>query len=104
MKNFLSSWVQLVLAAAYNLSKSQKFSQHSFEKIEGLVDETTYQNYWNLIGNCGIKEKDDPARVHGLKPLWMDVQSALNDTFRELFIQGLYCYMRVKEDDENNAL
>jgi hypothetical protein len=30
----------------------------------------------------------------------MDVQSAFNDTLRELFIQGFDCYMRVMEDDD----
>jgi len=88
------------LAAAYNSSKTQIFSKHSFVKIEGLADEITYQNFCNLIRNCGIKKKDDPAHVCGLKPLWMDVQSALNDTLRELFIQGFDCYMRVTEDDD----
>ncbi len=73
------------LAAAYNLSKTQIFSKHSFVNVEGLADETTYQNFWDLIGKSGCKKKEDPAHVRGFKPLWMDMQSALNDTCRELF-------------------
>jgi hypothetical protein len=88
------------LAAAYNLLKTQMFSKHSFANVEGLADVTTYQNFWNLIGKGGCKKKEDPAHVCGLKPLWMDVQSALNDTCRELFFQGFDCEMRVTGDDD----
>ena len=91
------------LASAYNLSKTQIFGRNSFVNVQGLVDEATYQKFWNLIGTCGCNS-GKTAYVRGLRPLWLDVQNSLNETFRELFIEGFEGYMRITNDDDKMHL
>jgi hypothetical protein len=99
-EDFLKQLGTFSLAAAYNLSKTQIFSKNSFVNAQGLADEATYQSFWNRVGVSGCKEPSSPSHVRGLRPLWMDVQSALNETCRELFVKGFDSYMRVTEDDD----
>ncbi len=67
------------------------------------IDEATYQKFWNLIGTCGCNS-GKTAYVRGLRPLWLDVQNSLNETFRELFIEGFEGYMRITNDDDKMHL
>ncbi len=99
-EDFLKQLGTFSLAAAYNLSKTQIFSKNSFVNAQGLADEATYQSFWSQVGVSGCKEPSSPSHVRGLRPLWMDVQSALNETCRELFVKGFDSYMRVTEDDD----
>lgn len=48
----------------------------------------------------GCKEPGSNAPVRGMKPLWLDVQNALNDTLRRLFIEGFEKYMKITTDDD----
>jgi hypothetical protein len=76
------------LAAAYNLSKTQLFSKTSFVKNEGLADEKTYQSFWNSVSKFGCTEGYNNAMARGAKPLWIDVQNAVNDNCRDFFVVG----------------
>jgi hypothetical protein len=40
------------------------------------------------------------TNAHGLRALWIDVEHALNETCKELFIEGADFYVRVTIDDE----
>ena len=86
------------LAAAYNLSKKQIYSKHSFVNMEGLTDEKTYQAFWNSVSKTGCAEGN--SHVRGVWPLWIDVEHALNETLRELFIEGLDFYTWITIDDD----
>jgi hypothetical protein len=87
------------LAAAYNLSQNQIYSKHSFVNTEGLTNQKTYQSFWNTIATMGCMPKGSTI-VRGLRPLWIDVEHALNETCRELFIEGAEFYSRVTIDDD----
>ena len=84
------------LAAAYNLV-TQIFSKQSFINLEGLTDEKDYQSFWDTIEEIGCQKT---TNIRSLRPLWIDVQSALNETCRKLFIEGYEGYMRVTIDDD----
>jgi len=88
------------LAAAYNLSKTQLFGKNSFLNREALTDEDTYTEFWKKAAMYGCKEPGSNAPVRGMKPLWLDVQNALNDTLRRLFIEGFEKYMKITTDDD----
>jgi hypothetical protein len=75
--------------------KTQIFSKHSFVNVDGLTDEKGYQDFWIIIAKSGCKEPGDAAHVCGLRPLWIDVQSALNETLRKLFVEGFDSYMQI---------
>jgi hypothetical protein len=86
------------LAAVYSLSKTQIFRRNSFVNVQGLVDKITYQHFLNQIVVCGCNP-GKTAYVRGLRPLWLDMQNALNETFWELFIEGFEGYKRITNDD-----
>jgi len=88
------------LAAAYNLSKTQLFCKNSFVNREALPDEDTYTEFWKKAAMYGCKELGNKAPVRDMKPLWLDVQHALNDTLRRLFIEGFEKDMRITTDDD----
>jgi hypothetical protein len=48
----------------------------------------------------GCKEPGSNGPVRGMKPLWLDVQNALNDTLRRLFIEGFEKYIKITTDDD----
>jgi len=66
--------------------------------VQGLVDKITYQHFLNQIVVCGCNP-GKTAYVRGLRPLWLDMQNALNETFWELFIEGFEGYRRITNDD-----
>jgi hypothetical protein len=88
------------LASAYNLSKTQLFGKNSFINTDAMADQDTYAEFWKKAAVYGCKEPGSNAPVRGMKPLWMDVQHALNDSFRRLFVEGFDSYMRVTTDDD----
>jgi hypothetical protein len=69
------------LASAYNLSKTQLFGKNSFIDTDAMADQDTYTEFWKKAAVYGCKEPGSNAPVRGMKPLWMDVQHALNDSF-----------------------
>ena len=96
----------LFLTSAYNVSKTQIFDRQSLINHEGLATDEEYQNFWNTIADSGVKTGDaihgmgDVARTRGAKPLWIEVEAALNDTCRELFIEGFDGFLRIILDDD----
>ena len=55
-----------------------------------MADQDTYAEFWKKAAVYGCKEPGSNAPVRGMKPLWMDVQHALNaiprlDTSRQEF-------------------
>jgi len=98
-ENLMKNIGTYFLAAAYNLSQVQIYSKHSFVSTEGLTKQKTYQSFWNSIAKSGCAVKGNP-NVCGARPLWIDVKHALNETCRELFIEGVEFYMRVTIDDD----
>jgi hypothetical protein len=46
------------------------------------------------------REFGDSARTRGAKPLWIEIQNALNNTSRELFIEGFKSFLRIILDDD----
>ena len=86
------------LAAAYNLSKKQTYNKHSFVNMEGLSDEKDYQAFWNSVALTGCAKGN--SHVRGVRPLWIDVEHALNETLRELFVEGVDFYIRITIDDD----
>ncbi len=87
------------LAAAYNLLQNQIYNKHSFINMEGLTDQKNYQSFWNSLAKMGCIKKGN-THAHGLWPLWIDAEHALNETCRELFIEGADFYVRVTIDDD----
>jgi hypothetical protein len=65
-----------------------------------MADQDTYAEFWKKAAVYGCKEPGSNAPVHGMKPLWMDVQHALNDSLRRLFVEGFDSYMHVTTDDD----
>jgi hypothetical protein len=88
------------LASAYNLSKTQLFGKNSFINTEAIADQDTYKEFWIKAAMYGCKEPGSNAPVRGMKPLWMDVQHALNDSLRRLFVESFESYMRITTDDD----
>lgn len=94
------------LSSAYNLSKTKIFSKHSMVDKDGLVSEEEYQDFWNAIAVSGVKTGKagellgHAARTRGAKPLWIEIEAALNDTCRELFIEGFESFLRIIIDDD----
>jgi hypothetical protein len=88
------------LAAAYNLSKTQVYNKNSFVNMEGLASESTYQSFWNLISVYGCRQQENHVSIRGFRPHWMDVQTAFNETCRELFVEAFNSYMRIIVDDD----
>jgi hypothetical protein len=94
------------LTAAYNLSKTQFFSKQSMVDVDGLSSENDYQIFWNSIAECGVltgkasRDVANAARNRGVKPLWIDIQNAFNDTCRELFVESFPNFMRIILDDD----
>jgi hypothetical protein len=81
-------------------SKTKLFDKNSLVNLDGLANEQTYQLFWNLLSRLGCKDQGNRTCNHGFRPLWVDMQSAFNDTCRELFIEGFDEYMRITIDDD----
>jgi hypothetical protein len=88
------------LAAAYNLSKTKIFDRNSLVNLDGLANEKTYQLFWNLLSKFGSNGQGNATSPRGFRPLWLVIQSAFNDTCRELFVEGFEEYMRITIDDD----
>jgi len=67
--------------------------------MEWLTDQKNYQSFWSSIPKMGCVEKGK-TQVWGIRPLWIDVEHALNETCRELFIEDADFYIRVTVDDD----
>ncbi len=79
-EDFLKQLGVYSLAAAYNLSKTQIYSKQSSINTEVLTNEKDYQSFWECIEQNGQLK---PKNIHCVRPLWIDVESALNETYSE---------------------
>ncbi len=87
------------LAAACNVSQNQIFSKSSFLNTEGLSNQKGYQSFLNSIAYAGCSGENSLYH-RGMKPLWLDVEHVLNETCRELFVEGAEFYLKTTVDDD----
>jgi hypothetical protein len=66
--------------------------------MEGLSDEKDYQAFWNSVALTGCAKGN--SHVRGVRPLWIDVEHALNETLQELFVEGVDFYIRITIDND----
>jgi hypothetical protein len=58
---------------------------------------SVFGTHWQQLG---CNQHSDSFYVRGLRPLWMDMQSAFNETCRNFFIEGFTPYMHIINGDD----
>jgi hypothetical protein len=80
---FLAFMATLCQQCTYHASSAEIFSDTTDINMDGLLDKEKYFKGWEELKTCGIGEG------RKVRPLWIDVEMASNDTYSDIFVNHI---------------